>query len=147
MVYDSLKKPLTLCLPILLVMVFCVCTSAQAQTSVVVSKTSPNTASESDVKAFFAGSKFQWPNGSKIQIVDQPNTQLADDFYSNFVGRSVNQIRKTWTKLLLSGQAEAPIKCADDEEVKKAVASNPNSIGFISSSSLDGTVKEIVKIE
>ena len=51
------------------------------------------------------------------------------------------------TKLVLSGQAVTPIKAQNDDEVKKNVSGKPNAIGYISTKSLDSSVKEIFKIE
>jgi ABC-type phosphate transport system substrate-binding protein len=124
-----------------------ICASAQAQISVIVAKSAAHTPSENDIKSYFSAVKFNWPDGKKVQVVDQPDTEVAQAFYSKFLGKTVALIRKEWTKLILSGQAAAPIKCANDEAVKTAVSSNPNAIGIISSSALDGTVKEIIKIQ
>lgn len=120
---------------------------AGAQISVVISSSSSQSASKEELKEVFAGAKLTWSNGSKIQVVDQPETDMGKKFYEGFVGKSVNQVRTQWTKLVLSGQAGAPAKCADDAAVKKAVADNPNAVGYISSSALDGTVKEIQRIQ
>ena len=79
--------------------------------------------------------------------MDQSESQVGDKFYNNFLGKSVNQIRVQWTKLVLSGQAVAPIKAQNDDEVKKNVSGKPNAVAYISTKSLDSSVKEIFKIE
>ncbi len=124
-----------------------VAVSAEAQISIVVASSSSQEASKTELKEIFSGARLTWSNGSKIQVVDQPETEVGKKFYEGFVGKSVIQIRTQWTKLVLSGQAGAPTKCADDDAVKKAVAGNPNAIGFISTRALDGTVKEIQRVE
>ena len=121
--------------------------SAEAQISVVVSKSSTQNASKDEVKEIFSGAKLTWSNGNKIQVVDQPENEVGKKFYDGFVGKSVVQVRTQWTKLVLSGQAGAPTKCADNDAVKKAVAGNPNAVGFVSTSALDGTVKEIARVD
>ena len=123
------------------------CAVSQAQISVVVAKSAAHAPSMDDIKAYFSAVKFTWSDGAKVEVVDQPESALAESFYSKLVGKSLSQIRKDWTKLILSGQAAAPTKCAGDDEVKKAVAGSPNAIGFIATSALDGTVKEVGKIE
>lgn len=120
--------------------------TAAAQISVVVSKSSQQTASASELKQMFAGVRLSWPSGEKIVIADQSDTEVGKSFYEKFVGKSVSQIRTEWTKLVLSGQASAPKKCSNDDAVKKTLADNPNGVGYISSSALDGTVKEIQRI-
>ena len=130
-----------------LVLLAGLCAVSQAQISVVIAKSATHAPSMDDIKAYFSAIKFTWSDGAKVEVVDQPETALAESFYTKLVGKSMSQIRKDWTKLILSGQAAAPTKCAGDDEVKKAVAGNPNAIGFIATSALDGTVKEIGKLE
>ena len=119
---------------------------ADAQISIIVAKSSGNTATEAQIKEFFAGTQLNWPGGDKVQIATQEKTPTGKSFYKEYVGVSVSQARKQWTKLSLSGQALALIKCGDDAEVLKAVAEGDNVIGFISSSALNDSVKEIVRI-
>jgi ABC-type phosphate transport system substrate-binding protein len=118
-----------------------------AQVSVVVSKSSNNKLTKDEITEVFSGVRLTWSNGSKVQVVDQSESEVGNNFYKNFLGKSVNQIRVQWTKLVLSGQASAPIKAQNDEEVKKNVSSNPSAVGYISTKSLDGSVKEIFRIE
>jgi len=121
--------------------------AAQAQISIVIGKASAYTPSEADIKAYLSGVKLQWPDGAKVVVADQTEAAIAKTVYEKFLGSSLAQVRKEWTKLVLSGQAAAPVKCASDAEVIKAVAANPAAIGFISRASLDATVKEVAKIE
>lgn len=139
------KRRLMMCL-LALACGMVVCANAQAQISVIIAKSAIHKPSEEDVKSYFSAVKFNWDDGKKVQIVDQPETEVGQAFYSKFLGKTVAIVRKEWTKLMLSGQAMAPQKCANDDAVKKAVNANPNAIGIISSSALDDTVKEIIKI-
>ncbi len=119
---------------------------ASAQISIVVGAGSSQTASESDLAQMFGGSLTSWSNGSQVQIVDQPDSPVGQTFYADFVGRSVGQVRKAFTALLLSGQAQRPEKVTDDAAVKAAVVRNPNAVGYISSAALDDTVREIARV-
>jgi ABC-type phosphate transport system substrate-binding protein len=121
--------------------------SAPAQISVIVAKASEVKATKAEVKEIFTGAKLKWPNGNKIQVIDQPDTELGKKFYDLAIGKSANQVRRQWTKLLLSGQAAAPLKQPSDKNVKKIVASNPTAIGYIATSALDDSVREILRIE
>jgi hypothetical protein len=117
-----------------------------AQISVIVSSSSHQTADASFLKQVFSASRFSWPDGEKILVVEQAGTPVGKSFYEEFVGTSVSETRKTWLRLVLSGEAIAPVKCANDEEVKRQVALKPNSVGFISAGELDNSVKEIYRI-
>ena len=117
------------------------------QISVIVSSSSSHKLSKDEAKEIFSGSKTTWSNGSKVEVVDQSESEVGKKFYDSFLGKAVNQVRVQWTKLILSGQAAAPVKAANDEAVKKSVYGSPNAVGYISTKSLDSSVKELFKIE
>lgn len=120
---------------------------AVAQYSVIVSKSSTQKAGKDEARDMFTGVKLTWADGAKVVVIDQAESATGKGFYEKFIGKSTNQVRMQWTKLMLSGQAAAPKKCADDAAAKKAVAESPNAIGYVASSALDDTVKEIARIE
>jgi ABC-type phosphate transport system substrate-binding protein len=121
--------------------------ASQAQISVVVAAGSSRTADRDAVARMFSGQVTSWSDGSKVQIVDQASTEAGKQFYSTVLSRSPAQVRKALTALLLSGQIPKPEQGASDAEVKAAVARLTGAIGYISSASLDGTVKELVRIQ
>ena len=121
--------------------------SSFGQISVIASKSSTQTLTKDEAKEIFSGVKTTWSNGKKVLVIDQSDTEVGGKFYNDFLSKSVNKVRLQWTKLVLSGQAAAPIKATDDEEVKKNVAKDPNSVGYINSKSLDPSVKELFRIE
>ncbi len=131
----------------LLILVFIAQSYNYAQISVVVSKSSSEKLTKNEVIEIFSGVRLTWSNGSKVQVIDQSDTEIGKSFYDHFLGKSVNQVRVQWTKLVLSGQTIAPIKAQNDDEVKKNVSSKQNAVGYISSKSLDDSVKEIFRIE
>ncbi len=120
---------------------------ATAQVSIIVSASSTAKASPAQVADMFAGVTTTWSTGSKVQIVDQPDTPVGKTFYMKLVKRPVTIVRAQWTKLSLSGQGLAPKRVADDEAMKDAVKKSPGAIGYIASSSLDASVKELARVE
>jgi ABC-type phosphate transport system substrate-binding protein len=123
---------------------------ARAQISIIVAKTArldSSAVNKSQLKEIFTGAKLKWPDGHKIQVVDQAETEMGKKFYDKVLGKSLNQVRKLWANLILSGQAAPPVKCASDKIVIKIVAGNPHAIGYVASGALDGSVKEIFRIE
>jgi ABC-type phosphate transport system substrate-binding protein len=118
----------------------------QAQISIVVAKSSHQTAGAGDLRQMFSGAKLTWSAGEKVAIADQPEAAIGKAFYDKFIGKSLSQVRTEWMKLVLSGQAAAPKKCSDDDAVKAFVRENPNAVGFISSSAVDESVKELYRV-
>jgi ABC-type phosphate transport system substrate-binding protein len=120
---------------------------AHAQISVVVSAGASNTADLDAVARMFSGQVTSWADGSKVQLVDQSETEVGKSFYDKVLQKGPAQVRKALTALLLSGQIPKPEQGSSDAEVKAALAKLPGSIGYIATSSLDDSVKELVRIQ
>ncbi len=123
---------------------------AQAQISIIVAKSAKldsNSMKKAELKIIYTGNKLRWSNGNKIQVVDQAETGLGKKFYDHVLGKTLNEARRQWAKLMLSGQASPPVQCPSDKTVKKVVAGNPNAIGYIATGALDESVKEVLRIE
>lgn len=81
-----------------------------------------------------------------VKLLDQPETaKIKADFYGK-LGRDLTQIRATWTRLVFTGRGEGPTEVSDSAAVKKAVAADPNTIGYIEKSEVDGTVKVLATL-
>lgn len=119
---------------------------ARAQISVVVASSSSASADLDAVARMFSGQVTSWADGSKVQLVDQSETDVGKTFYDKVLQKGSAQVRKALTALLLSGQIPKPEQGSSDADVKAALARLPGSIGYISTSSLDGSVKELVRI-
>lgn len=131
---------------LLLALVFTSSVSAQAQISIVVAKSSHQTAGAADLRQMFSGAKLTWSGGERVAIADQPEAAIGKAFYDKFIGKSLSQVRTEWMKLVLSGQSAAPKKCSDDDAVKAFVRGNPNAVGFIATSAVDESVKELYRV-
>lgn len=119
---------------------------AQAQISVVVAPSSAAAASIDDVARIFSGQVTAWSDGSKVQIVDQSDSDVGKTFYESVLRKNPAQVRKALTALLLSGQIPKPEQLGGDAEVKAAVTRLNGAIGYIATASLDDSVKELVRI-
>lgn len=68
------------------------------------------------------------------------------DFYSKVLQKEPQQVKAIWTKLLFTGKGVAPREYASAAEMKKAVAANPNAIGYIDKSAVDDSVKVVLTL-
>jgi ABC-type phosphate transport system substrate-binding protein len=76
-----------------------------------------------------------------MKLIDQPDSsKLKADFYGK-LGHDLSQVKATWSRLIFTGKAQAPKEVPDSAAVKKAVAADPTTIGYIDKSEVDGTVK------
>lgn len=80
-----------------------------------------------------------------MKLLDQPNSALVKTaFYQKLTGHDLSQVKATWSRLIFTGKAQPPKEVSDAEAVKKAVASDPKAIGYISKSELDPSVKVLL---
>lgn len=113
---------------------------AHAQIAVVVSARSDSgTLSQEQVADIFLGVSV-----SSLTPVDQTEgAALRTTFYQKLTGKSQAQLKTYWSKLIFTGKGNPPKQVGDNAGVKRTLADNPNAIGYIDRSALDGSVKEI----
>jgi hypothetical protein len=75
-----------------------------------------------------------------------PIDQAADsaiyvEFYKKATGRNTAQVRAIWSRILFTGRGVPPKQLPDSAAVKRAVAANPNVVGYIEKSAVDASVK------
>lgn len=120
---------------------------ARAQISVVVSATSAARPTEREVVEMFVGLRTKWPDGGRVQLVDQAETSVGERFYEGFLRQPVARVRKELTRLVFAGEALPVVRVGGSDAAKRAVAANPMSIGYIASAALDETVREVYRIQ
>jgi hypothetical protein len=83
--------------------------------------------------------------GSELKPVDLPDSSAARDiFYRKATGRDAAQIRAVWARLIFTGRGKSPKELPDAAAVKKAVAADPNLVGYIDKADVDATVKVVL---
>lgn len=120
-------------------------TSAAAMAEVVVvvnPKSAIANMSEEQVAQVFLG------KSNSLTPVDQSDASgTRAEFYKKVTGKDASQVKAVWSKLVFTGKATLPKELAGSAEVKKAVASDANAIGYIEKSALDGSVKAILTVQ
>ncbi len=117
--------------------------TAGAQVSAVAAPGRSMTAAQ--VAEVFAGVVTTWPDGTRIQIIENADAAVAREFYQKVVRKPQPIAKAQLTKLALSGQGLAPKRAANDAEVLELVKKTPGGIGFVLSASVDGSVAELHK--
>lgn len=80
--------------------------------------------------------------------VDQPEAaSIRAEFYTKLTGRTLAQVRSTWSRLVFSGNGQLPKELPDAAAVKKAVAADPKTVGYIDKSAVDGSVKVLLSVD
>jgi len=116
-----------------------------ADVVVVVATASPVKALASNqVANIFLGKTNRFPDGSQAIPIDQPEgSATRDAFYTRFTGKSPAQLKAHWAKIIFTGRGQPPDTVANSAEMKKRIASNPDSIGYIDAGDVDGSVRAL----
>lgn len=123
--------------------------AASAQVAVIVNPKSPLASmTPEQAAAIFMGKSATLPSGQTAVPADLPEANAArEQFYSKAAGKSPSQVKATWARLTFSGKATPPKEVPTAADVKKHVANNPDAIGYIEKSAVDGTVKVVLTVE
>ncbi|MBZ9611401.1 phosphate ABC transporter substrate-binding protein [Rheinheimera maricola] len=118
--------------------------SVHAEISVIVNPGNANAVSTDDLNRLFLGRTSSFADGSKATPLNLAEGQASrDEFDSKVLSRSSAQLKAYWSKLVFTGKGTPPKELADDAAVKAAVAADTTAIGYISSGSVDGSVKVV----
>ena len=120
--------------------------ASQAQVAVVVgSKSSATALTAEQAAGLFLGKSDQLPGVGTALLLDLPEgSATREAFYTKVAGKSGSQVKAAWSRLVFSGKATPPKELASSAEVKKMVAANPNAVGYIEKSAVDGSVKVLL---
>ena len=118
--------------------------AAPALAEVVVIVNPKNAASHmtnEQVAQFFLG------KSTSLTPVDQAEgTGIRAEFYKKVADKEASQVKAIWSKLVFTGKGNLPKEYPSSADVKKAVAGDPNLIGYIEKSAADASVKVVATL-
>jgi len=123
--------------------------AAQAQVAVVVNPKSAAASMTADqVAGIFLGKTATLPSGATAAPADQAEgSAVREQFYSKVAGKQAAQVKAAWSRLVFSGKGTPPKELGSSADVKKFVAANPDAIGYIEKSAVDGSVKVVLTVD
>ena len=131
----------------LLVAGMAVAADSCAEVVVVVSHKSPIKSLTAEQTAkIFLGKVVTFPDGTTAVPVDQPEgSAVRDEFYAKVAHKSPSQLTAYWAKVIFTGDGRPPKLLTDNVAVRKAIAGNPNAIGYIDKSAVNRSVRVVLK--
>ena len=120
--------------------------SAYADVVVIVSAKSTITHLTAEQTAkIFLGKASSFPDDRDAVPIDQAvGSSIRDEFYSKVVHKSSPQVSAYWAKMIFTGDGRPPEIMENNLVVRKAVANNPNAIGYIDKSAVDKSVRVVL---
>jgi ABC-type phosphate transport system substrate-binding protein len=135
-------------LPLLLAVAM-LAASVHAEVVVVVSSRSAvKSLTAEQTTKIFLGKVVTFPDGQAALPIDQPEGSAArDEFYSRVVRKNPSQLTAYWAKIIFTGDGRPPMLLPDNIAVRKAIAKNPNAIGYIDKSAVNRSVRVVLAPE
>jgi ABC-type phosphate transport system substrate-binding protein len=116
--------------------------AAYADVVVVVSaKSSTTTMTADEVSQIYLG------KSKAMKPVETSGSPIRSQFYSKVAGKDEAQVKAIWSKLVFTGKATAPKELPSSADVVKAVAADPNAIGYIDKAAVDSSVKIVYAVQ
>lgn len=122
--------------------------SAHAEISVIAHPdNSEASLSATQVKKIFLGKSKSYPGGAEAIAIDyQAGNAMRSTFYSSVIGKTEAQAKAYWSKRVFTGKGSPPKAVASEADVIELVSGNPNTMGYVDSGSVDGSVKVLLTI-
>ena len=120
------------------------CAGARAEDVVaVVSARSPLASLPTNqVADIFLGKTSRYPDGTLAVPIDlHEDSPAREKFYAQLTGKSPAQMKAHWSKIIFTGRGQPPRQAATNAEARRAIAENPNAIGYIDASQVDSSVR------
>ena len=116
---------------------------AKAEVALVVSVDSKlTTYDEHAISSLYLAKIKTLPEVGRIVPMDLPeDNPTKKAFYLGLMKKSPDQIRSYWSRLIFTGQSSPPEVMADDQEMAHFIHRNPDTIGYVDSSSVNDTLR------
>lgn len=120
---------------------------ARAEIAVIVNpKTPVEHADVSDVRKVFLGKEKKIGDASLKPLEVDESSPARVTFLDKVVEKKGTELRQYWSRLVFTGKSTPPRNVGDDAAVKSYVSQNPDAIGIVDASSVDASVKVLLKI-
>jgi ABC-type phosphate transport system substrate-binding protein len=115
---------------------------------VIVNKANPVKAlSKNDLRPIFQTKTLQWPDGSRIEPIDLPDTEaLRHDFSATVLGLDPDRVLRYWIDRKIRGGERPPPKLPSPASIVRAVGSKPGAIGYVAVTDINPNVKIVARV-
>jgi ABC-type phosphate transport system substrate-binding protein len=116
-------------------------TNVQADEIVAITNLAATPISKQQIVDLFLGRVSGW-----TPIDQAEDSGIYVDFYKKATGRDTAQVKAIWSRIVFTGRGRPPKQLPDSAAVKKAIAANPNAVGYIKKSAVDASVKVVLAL-
>jgi ABC-type phosphate transport system substrate-binding protein len=114
--------------------------------AVIVNKDNASPVDKEMIARIYSGDLKSWTDGAPVMPIDLPESNPARvSFSTELLGKTVANLKALWAQMIFSGKALPPRQVATDDDVKKLVAGNKGAIGYITPTSVDNSIKVLLR--
>ena len=101
--------------------------------------------SREDLSALYLGNLMAREATHGLRALDLTDGEARDSFYTYLLGRSRNQMRAYWSRMVFTGKGKPP-RALDAEAIIEALQNDPNLIGYLPSGQLPSSLRPVLNL-
>jgi ABC-type phosphate transport system substrate-binding protein len=118
-----------------------------AGVAVIVHPDNTNKLDESQVRNIYLGKTKVFPDGSEVLPVEYDTGIPARDvFIKSVLKKDEANLNSYWARMIFSSKGKPPKVLNNPTEMKRLIAANKNSIGYIDAAEVDSSVRVLMTI-
>lgn len=115
-----------------------------ADIAIIVNPSNSNTLSDNDISRIFLGKMKSFDSGNSTSPINlKVGHSIRDEFEDKVLGKSSQQVKAYWSKLVFSGKGKPPQEMDSIAEIIAFVSSNPDAIAYIDNAKVTDEVKVV----
>lgn len=100
---------------------------------------------ESQVRQIFNG-QLRRVSGVSVKPLDLPaKNDSRDDFYQAVMGKSAEQIKSYWARMIFTGRGMPPREVSSEREMVVLIASDQSYVGYVDEAKVPAGVKVVYR--
>ncbi len=139
---------MTFCRQLWILLVFALAVPAWAGSIAVIAHPSTKAnISKEDLMRLYMGKTKSLSDGSTVTpLYLREGLPVRSEFDSKVLNRKPAQVKAYWAQQIFTGRGTPPAERADEAAMIKSVASTPGTIGFVTASTVDSSVKVMLTL-
>jgi len=110
--------------------------------------TTVSTLTTEQVSQIFLGRTRAYSDGSPVTPINMAEgSEARAVFLSRVLGKTEQQLRAHWSRMIFTGKAKAPRWAQTSEELIRTVSDTPGMIGFVDDQKLPPSVKVLYRVD
>lgn len=87
-----------------------------------------------------------WPDGTPVQLFDIRGQDHAKSVFYEALGQQPRNLKRSWMRLILAGEASSPKTVTDADAMVEGVAGTPGAIGYVAANAVDDRVTVVARL-